>query len=140
MRLVLAFLAVLALLINPVTAAASEAACLHDGSMEMAGMTMTAPTAPEFQKSGADPCCGHSGQHGKTSDASCAQACAATCGVAVALAAPAFGVMFAPLRVEAPLARTVPQHPYEPPGLKRPPKSMAWHRWAPARGLFKRAP
>ena len=126
MRLVLAFLAVLALLANPATAAAYQAACLGDESM--AGMAMAAPAhmdASGVQKSGADPCCDHSGQPGKTSDASCAQACAATCGVAVALTAPAFGVMFAPLRVEAPLARTVPQHPYEPPGLKRPPKSMA---------------
>ena len=126
MRLVLAFLAVLALLANPVTAAASLAACLGDGSM--AGMAMAAPAhmdASGVQKSAADPCCDHSGQPGKKSDASCAQACATTCGVAVALAAPAFGVMFAPLPVQAPLARTVPPHPYEPPGLKRPPKSMA---------------
>lgn len=125
MRLVLAFLAVLALLANPVTAAASQAACSRDGSMAGMGMAASAHMdASSAQKTAATPCCDHSGQHGKKSDASCAQACAATCGVTVALTAPTFGVVFAPVLVETPLARTVPQHPYEPPGLKRPPKSM----------------
>lgn len=125
MRFVLAFLAVLALLVSPVAATASQAACVHKGTM--AGMAMAAAAhmdASGVKKSVAGPCCDQSGRPAKTSDKSCAQACATHCSAAVALSAPAFGVMFAPAQVETPRARTISPDPYHPPGLKRPPKSI----------------
>jgi uncharacterized protein involved in copper resistance len=126
MRFVLAFLAVLALLSSPVTAAAAQVACSHDGPMAMAGMDMTAMPGMHqagSQKTG-DPCCDQTGQHGGKSDMSCAQACAAMCGVTAALASSSYGVVFLPVRAEIPPARIVSSHPYQPAGLKRPPKSI----------------
>ena len=80
MRLVLAFLAVLALLSSPVTAAAAQAACSHDGPMVMAGMDMAAMPGmgqDAAKKAGGDPCCDQISHHGGKSDMTCAQACAA---------------------------------------------------------------
>jgi hypothetical protein len=128
MRYVLAFLAVLALLSSPVTAAAAQVACSHDGPMAMAGMNMSSMPGMDqtgAKKAGGDPCCDQTGQHGGKSDMSCAQACATMCGVTVALASSSYGVVFVPTPADIPPARIVSSHPYQPPGLKRPPKSIA---------------
>jgi uncharacterized protein involved in copper resistance len=128
MRFVLALLAVLALLSSPVTGAAAQVACSHDGPMAMAGMDMSAMPGMDqaaANKTGVDPCCDQSSRHGGKSDMSCAQACAAMCGVPVALTAVSYDVVFAPVPADVPPARIVSPHPYEPPGLKRPPKSIA---------------
>ena len=94
----------------------------------MAGMAM--PSTPGMgdgsaQKAGGDPCCDHAGHHGKAADTSCAQACATNCVVAVLLASSPIGVTLRPLRADVPPARIIVPAPYEPPGLKRPPKLMA---------------
>jgi hypothetical protein len=75
--------------------------------------------------SGRDPCCDQTGHHGGKSDMSCAQACATMCGVTVALASSSYSVVFVPTRADVPQTQIVSAHPYEPPGLKRPPKSIA---------------
>ena len=120
MRLLLAFLAVLALIVSPLTAATAQVACAHGGSSAMAGLDHA-----NAAKSGGDPCCDHAGQHGKKADTHCAKACAASCSVAIALPGGPYDVALAPLRANVPPARTVSTHPYQPPGLKRPPKSIA---------------
>jgi hypothetical protein len=128
MRLLLALLAVLALLTNPVAAAAAQVACSHDdGSVAMSGMDMDAMPGMEQAGTGkgGDPCCDQSGHHGQKRDMACVQACAAMCAVAVSLTAAADDVVFAPRPADVPSARIVSPHPYEPPGLKRPPKSIA---------------
>ena len=127
MRLVLAFLAVVALLASPVTAAAAQAACDKAGSGTMAGMVM--PSTPSMDQPGAetskgDPCCDHADHHGKTRDASCAQACATTCGVAIALTTSFDGALFAPRPAMLAPAPAVRPDPHEPAGLRRPPKSI----------------
>ncbi len=124
MRLVLAFLALLALLSAPVTAAAAQVACAHDGPMTNMDMSvMPGVDQAGAAKTNGDPCCDQAGHHGK--QAGCIQACAAMCSVTAALVSAPFSVVFTPMRVETPSARIVSSHPYEPPGLKRPPKSIA---------------
>ncbi|MBT9470785.1 MAG: hypothetical protein IV099_06330 [Phenylobacterium sp.] len=124
----LALLAVLALLSSPVTAAAAEVACSHNGPMAMAGMDMSSMPGMDqagVKTAGSDPCCDQTGQHGGKSDMSCAQACATMCGVTVALVSSPYGVVFLPMQADVPPMRIVSSHPYQPPGLKRPPKSIA---------------
>ena len=116
MRFVLALLAILGLLTAPLTAAAAQASCGHEGPGAMPAGVHT---------SGADPCCDHSGQQGKKADVVCAQACATSCGVAVALASSPYSVVFATTQAAVAPSRIGSPHPYEPPGLKRPPKSIA---------------
>jgi hypothetical protein len=130
MRCLIAFLAAVALLMNPVAASAAQFACDH-GEMAMAGMDqpmagmdmhgadhnmVATPTAP-------DPCCDHLGGQ-KTDDKTCAQACATTCAVLVALPyAPASqGLVWT--RTAPPLAVAVWPHGHDPSGLERPPKSI----------------
>jgi hypothetical protein len=128
MRYLLAFLAVLALLSSPVAAAAAQVACSHDGPMAMAGMDMSSMPGMDQtsdKKAGGDPCCGQTSHHGGKSDMSCAQACAMMCGVTAALASSSYGMVFVPTRADIPPVRIVSSHPYQPPGLKRPPKSIA---------------
>lgn len=96
--------------------------------MAMAEMDMSA--MPGMDQAGAkkargDPCCDQTSHHGGKSDMSCAQACATMCGVTVALTAVSYDVVFAPVPADVPPARIVSPHPYEPAGLKRPPKSIA---------------
>ena len=131
MRLLLALLAVMALLVSPVTATAAQATCGHDRAMAMTGALASVDSAAApasdhagVQRATADPCCDHA-RHGKMCDKSCAQACAASCMAATALpnalmsVDPAFG------REPAPLARQASVKGYEPAGLERPPKSIA---------------
>src|SRR5579859_4860113 len=107
MRLVFALLAVMALLVSPVTATAAQAACGHDRAMAVTG-TMANMDA-------ADPCCDHA-RHGKMCDKSCAQACATSCAAAAALPASLASVGLAFTRAPAPLARLASVEGHEPAG------------------------
>jgi hypothetical protein len=130
MRCLIAFLAAVALLVNPVAAAAAQVAC-DRGGMAMAGMDppqadaarpgdgheMTAaPAAP-------DPCCDHSARQ-KTDDKTCAQACAAACAVLVGLPYSPTGQGLTWTRVSAPVAATVRPRTHDPSGPERPPKAI----------------
>jgi hypothetical protein len=127
MRLVIAFLALLALLVGPVTTAAAQSACGRDGSVAMAGMgmpTTLGPTHAVLQKTASDPCCDH-GKHGRISNKSCGHACAASCVATAALPTPLASVDLAFARAPTPLARLASVQGHEPAGLERPPKSIA---------------
>ena len=79
-RLALAILVLLALVANPVAAAAAQASCSVDGSKSIAGMA-----GNRAQQSKSDPCCnGSSKEHGQKA---CADACATICGAAIAISA-----------------------------------------------------
>jgi hypothetical protein len=123
MRFVLALMAVMALLVSPVAASAAQLACAQDETAAPAMMGMPGMAMASADKSSTDPCCDH-GQSHKMDQKSCALACANTCVVAVALpsAAPSSLLLFASAQLTP--ARMSPAHPYEPPGLIRPPKSM----------------
>jgi hypothetical protein len=131
MRLVLALLAVMALLVSPVTSMASQAGCGHDrptvmtgATSDMGGPAMSTSRHAEIQKATADPCCDHA-KHGKMSSKSCAQACATACVAVPALPASLASVDLAFTRAPAPLARLASVDGHEPAGLERPPKSIA---------------
>ena len=128
MRALLALLALVGLLLSPVAASAAAQACRphHDGT-SMA-MDMAMPMAASHAKAAgkADPCCDDdAGKPVKHDNKSCAQACAAICGVSVALtkttAEPALTLAHARVKPAAPS----PLHAHGPPGLKRPPKHDA---------------
>jgi hypothetical protein len=127
MRLLLALLAVLALLANPVSAAAAQVACTAGGDASAMSRTDTAGT-PGMAHVGAgtasaDPCCDHSGKS-KTGDMSCVQACATACAVIVALPSPAVSVArYATAAVVRP-ASMAPPASQAPPRLERPPRSI----------------
>ena len=130
MRSLIAFLAALALLVNPVAAAAAQFACVQ-GQTAMAGMDQPQATtamdragqAMAAAPASADPCCDHTS--GKNiDDKSCAQACATTCAVLVALPyAPASQALtWTP--AAAHITAAVWPHGHDPSGLERPPKSI----------------
>jgi hypothetical protein len=126
MRFALALVAVMALLVSPVTAAAAQAACGHGESTASSGMDMPAKAgATHAIVSASDPCCDHSTDQHKMSDKSCAQACATSCAVAAAL--PSSLVSLSPVYTRAPvtLARQGLVPLFQPSGPERPPKSMA---------------
>lgn len=123
MRHLLAVLAVLALLISPVTAAAAQVECAKAGPEVMAGMT-----APEAQPSDAamashDPCCDET-QKSPHDGKSCAQVCAAMCATIAALPTSDFLLpAIQPTRLIA--ARADPLRTLAPPRDERPPKLIA---------------
>lgn len=119
MRLLLLLLALGGLLASPVTAAAAQAACGQHGAAMMAGMDMPTDNAANG-KLGVDPCC----DHGKSAGKACAQACATACGIAVALPPIAMFQLTMPVRDFVP-APVVTAHTHDPPGLYRPPRSIA---------------
>jgi hypothetical protein len=127
MRFVLALLAVMALLVNPVTAAAAQVACAHDMQAGMVGMgssAMPGMAHANGHRTAADPCCDPGSQH-KMSDKSCAQACAASCAVIAALPTSQLSIRLTYTRtVVAPLRRVAAEG-YQPAGPERPPKSIA---------------
>ncbi len=126
MRFVLALLAVLALLVSPVTAAAAGAACGQNGLPQMVGMGMSAPPCADQADvhKAVDPCCGHADQH-KMGDKSCAQACATSCAVVAALPSSLASLNLTVTRVPVTLARLISVKGYKPAGPERPPKSNA---------------
>jgi hypothetical protein len=120
-------MAVLALLVSPVTAAAAQVACAQTAPATMATMDM--PGMPGMDKAGvqktsADPCCDHSAKH-PMDQKSCALACATSCAVTAALPGPLMGSVLVFSAAQLTPARLAPAHPYEPAGLIRPPRSMA---------------
>jgi len=113
MRLLLALLAVLALLANPVTAGAAQVACTAHGDatvmsrMDMAGMPGISHATPETATT--DPCCDHS---------------AAACAVIVALPSPAVSVArYATATAVRPTSMTS-RASQAPARLERPPRSI----------------
>jgi hypothetical protein len=127
-RLVLAFLAVTALLASPVTAAAAQATCDQAGPMAMAGPAMPSMSSmdqPRAKTTRADPCCDPADNHGKKSGERCAQSCAAICGVVAAMTPSSDSLVFAATPAILTPASAVSRHAHEPPGLRRPPKSIA---------------
>ena len=127
MRLFLALLAVLALLVSPVTAAAAQLACAQGDPTATATMDM--PGMPgmdqaRVQKTAADPCCGHGAGH-PMDQKSCALACATSCAATAALPGPIVDSVLVFSAAKLTPARLASAHPYEPAGLIRPPRSMA---------------
>ena len=127
MRVVLALMAVLALLVSPVTAAAAQVAC--NQTDPTATSTMDMPGMPGMdqagvQKATADPCCDHGSKH-PMDQKTCALACAASCAVTAALPGPVVCSVLAFSAASLTPARSAAAHPYEPSGLIRPPRSVA---------------
>ena len=131
MRYLIALMAVLALLVNPVAAAAAQVACAtaeatapmdaaQDVKAAMPGMDQQAAPA----QATTDPCCDHSGGS-KMDDKSCALACASACAVTAVLSDTPTSVSLAYSRAAEVPARAVWAKPYDPLGLERPPKSIA---------------
>ena len=108
MRTLLALLAILALLANPVTAAAAQSACDH---MTMAGMDMPGMSTM------------HHGDSRKS--AGCAQACATMCGVVAVLPNTAMDSTLYALPAHLRPSKMAAGRPFEPSLLKHPPKSIA---------------
>lgn len=126
MRVLFALLALVGLLLSPVAASAASSACLKHGEAGMS-MAMAMPHAEAPDKAAANPCCdpgsGKSAPHHDSK--SCAQACAAICGVSAALPGEVAAVALAELHARLAPALSGPIHTHAPPGLKRPPKQDA---------------
>lgn len=123
MRHLLAFLAVLALLISPVTAAAAQVECAKAGPEVMAGMAMPMAQSTDGAKASHDPCCDEN-QKSPHDGKSCAQICAALCATIAAL--PTSDIQLpaiAPMRLTA--APADPLRTRAPPRDDRPPKLIA---------------
>ena len=120
MRFVFALLAVIGLLASPVAAAVAPAGCHHPASASMPCAPMPGMNGAVVTASGGD----HTAKHKGLTASGCAQACAAGCAVAVALAPPLKTAEFVSVQAEVPALRAAYSHPFEPQGLKRPPKSM----------------
>jgi hypothetical protein len=121
MARIFAFLAVLALLISPVTAAAAQQACARDMPQMMSGMPKA--MAAHDRSSPSDPCCDHSKKapHG---DMACAQVCATMCAVSVALPLATLDIpALHSTQVYSLQAQTLRAH--SPPRAERPPKLIA---------------
>ena len=125
MRLILAFLAVVALLANPVAASASRRDCAHRASA-MPGMQ--GPGMPSVRADGpsgaTDPCCDHPVSGGANSK-SCAHACATSCGVVGALPGGPLGAYLPPASAPIALAPSIRIDGIKPTALKRPPRPIA---------------
>ncbi len=127
MRAILAILAIVGLLLSPVAASAAAAVCLHEhGGASMVMMTMAAPDAEAAGKATGHSCCDDdAGNPAKHDKQSCAQACAAICGVSAALPQAAVDVSLSENHARLVPAAFSPLHAHGPPGLKRPPKHDA---------------
>lgn len=84
MRCLFALLAVLVMLISPVTAVAAQEHCPMMGQNGMASMSMPMAQSASADEAQTDPCCDH-GKQSTHNDEACAKACAAMCGVVLAL-------------------------------------------------------
>ncbi|MCI3132797.1 hypothetical protein [Phenylobacterium aquaticum] len=125
MRILLALLAVLALLANPVTAAAAQVACATQGDASAGNSMADMPGMSDAKVAGANsnPCCDHSGTS-KAAGLSCVQACATACAVMVALPNPAVSVArYATAAVVRPASMTS-RASQAPARLERPPRSI----------------
>ncbi|MDR7114508.1 hypothetical protein [Caulobacter sp. BE254] len=123
MRHLLAFLAVLALLISPVTAAAAQVECAKAGPEAMAGMAKPMAQSTDGAKASHDPCCDEN-QKSPHDGKACAQICAALCATIAAL--PTSDIQLpaiTPMRLTA--APADPLRTHAPPRDERPPKLIA---------------
>ena len=123
MRHLLAFLAVLALLISPMSVAAAQVECAKAGPEAMA--SMDAPTAKStgVAKASHDPCCDEN-QKSPHDGKSCAQICAAMCATIAALPTSEIQLpAVTPMRLTA--AASHPLRAHAPPRDDRPPKLIA---------------
>lgn len=123
MRLLLALLALVGLLLSPVAASAAAPVCLHhhDAAQMAAAMDVAGPQ--DAGMSAAMPCCDDDGGKSVPHDSkSCAQACAALCGVTAAQPETAAELPLAVAHARFEPAAATPLHAHGPPGLKRPPK------------------
>ena len=124
MRVFLAMLALVGLLLSPAAASAAAQRCLHQDGGAMV-MTMGAAPPSADGKASHHNCCDEHGKPAKHDNKACAQACATVCGVNVALPQAELG---ASLAAGGPVLEPVPAkafHAHAPPGLKRPPRSIA---------------
>lgn len=122
LRHVLAFLAVLALLISPVTAAAAQVECAKAGPEAMA-MAMPMAQSPDGAQASHDPCCDEN-QKSPHDGKACAQICAAMCATIAALPTSEIQLpAIAPMRLTA--AASNPLRTHAPPRDERPPKLIA---------------
>jgi hypothetical protein len=123
MRHLLAFLAVLALLISPVTAAAAQVECVKAGPEAMAGMSMPMAKSTDGAEASHDPCCDEN-QKSPHDGKSCAQICAAMCATIAALPSSETRLpAIQPMRLIA--ATADPLRTHAPPRDERPPKLIA---------------
>jgi uncharacterized protein involved in copper resistance len=131
LSLVLTCLAVLALLTNPVAAAAAQAACAQPAPAAMAGMddasamaTMPMASMDHAQAQPmADPCCDHAAKHKPGKD--CAQICAVGCAIAAALPATPHTASLVTTPVVNVARPESAARAFDPSGLDRPPKFIA---------------
>jgi hypothetical protein len=124
MRLLLAFMAVIGLLLSPAAAAAAQEKCNHQAGM------MSIAKAPGMAQAGdqkSDPCCDPSKHQGETrhDDMGCLQACAVMGGVVAALPSPALALIAPPSDKAPGPGRLASLKPHEPGRLERPPRSIA---------------
>ncbi|MHB8529833.1 MAG: hypothetical protein ACYC8V_10030 [Caulobacteraceae bacterium] len=120
MRAMLAFLAALAMVISPLTAAAAARGCCSPTAMTSVGAPGMSAAAPCGRASAP----GKVGKSGKGRDG-CAQACASAFCAGLAVLAPSVG----PMVIAGATADSVVPGPsfrsYSPSGLDPPPKSIA---------------
>ena len=125
MRAFLALLALVGLLLSPVSASAAAMACLHHHDGTSLAMDMSMPMASPHAKAAgkAEPCCDKdAGKPAKHDAKTCAQACAAICGVSVTLTETTAELPLTVAHAGVEPAAPSPLHAHGPPGLKRPPK------------------
>ena len=130
LSLVLTCLAVLALLTNPVAAAAAQADCAQSvpaamaGMDDMPGMASTPTAGPDRAQAqtAADPCCDHAAKHKSGKD--CAQICAVSCAVVAGLPATSLTVSLVSMPVTNVPRPALSGFAHDPSGFERPPKSI----------------
>ena len=118
-----AFLAILTLLLSPVTAAAAQQACLDMGPGAMAGMEAPLAQSADLGAARSDPCC-NEGQTQPDGHKACAQACASMCAVSAALPTANLAVPALPA-AQIYALRVQPLYTQSPPRAERPPKLIA---------------
>jgi hypothetical protein len=124
---VIGLLAIVALLVSPMTAAEDGSACGYGGTSAMAAMdmpTMAGAAHADAQIASGDPCCDHSAQD-KLNDKSRAQMCATSCALASAVSTSPVSFTLVYSRAPVTPARRVAVYLYWPSGPERPPKSIA---------------
>lgn len=125
MRLLLALFALIGLLMTPVGASAGAAYCLEHGDGAMRAMSADAPVAYHAEHKADHSCCDPDGAPAKHDGQACAKACAAMCVTAAVLSEAAVQT---PTPIGRPHVEGTPPkafHAHAPPGLKRPPRTLA---------------
>jgi hypothetical protein len=122
MSRLLAFLAVLALVVSPLNAAAAREACMR---MAPQVMSMTDHGDAASKATAGDPCCDHGQKAPADHDKTCAQACAAMCVPAAAISQPHTTIVLAVV-IQPPTALPdIPLADRTPPPAQPPPRPIA---------------